>query len=201
MRGGRLIQNEDEGRQQRIKELRKKLEKFLPIETYVSPDCPPEVEEKFLQHILAFEDADPVSPFDELAKSGLQLPPPQELEDAELHSKLWDVIRAMTLLGCYLHNTDHLSDRELYERLWTDLLREPTTLILDNPDFACHIDIIGGCSQEDLQIYLKYYADEEARSQWAKDFPDDVVPPHEDPPYNRDRYLPEPSIYQSKLTG
>ena len=39
------------------------------METYVSPDCPPEVEESFLQHILAFEDADPVCPFDELVKA------------------------------------------------------------------------------------------------------------------------------------
>ena len=89
----------------------------------------------------------------------------------------------------------------MYERLWNHLLREPVTLMPDNPDFACHIDVIGCCSQEDLQIYLKHYADEETRKQWARDSPDDVIPAHEDPPYDRDRYLPEPSIYQGKLTG
>ena len=197
----RANQAEDAARQERLKELREKVKKFQPVETYVSPDCPPEIEEKFLQQVLAFEEADPVSPFEELAKSGVKLPSPQELDDVELHLKLWEVIRAMTLLGCYLHSTDHLSDRELYERLWTGLLREPTTLVPDNPDFACHIDIIGGFSQDDIQIYLKYYADEAIRRDWAREFPDIVIPPHEDPPYDRDRYLPEPSIYQSKLTG
>jgi hypothetical protein len=39
---------------------------------------------------------------------------------------------------------------------------------------------------------LRYYADDEVRKDWAKDFPDSELPPHETPPYDRDRLLPRP---------
>ncbi len=201
MRNGPNIQSDDQKRQRHIDELRKKLEEFHPVETYVSPECPIEVEEKFLENMLAFEEADPVVPFDELLKCGIEMPPPRDLTDIEIHEKLWEVIQAMTLLGCFLQNTDHLSDRELYELLWSDLLREPTTLRPEDPDFACHIDIIGGCSQEDIAIYLKHYADEDTRRDWAGDFPECEIPPHEEPPYDRDRYLPEPAMYRGGQKG
>jgi hypothetical protein len=54
-----------------------------------------------------------------------------------------------------------------------------------------HLDILGGCSDEDLRLHLKYYADEEQRRSWLKDCPDYDMPAHEDPPYDRDRLLPE----------
>jgi hypothetical protein len=38
---------------------------------------------------------------------------------------------------------------------------------------------------------LKYYADEDARRDWLKDFPDYDMPVHENPPYDRDRDLPQ----------
>ena len=41
------------------------------------------------------------------------------------------------------------------------------------------------------ELYLRFYADEEWRNQWSEDFPEDVIPPHEDPPYERDHLLPQ----------
>jgi hypothetical protein len=190
----------EERRSAHIRELRETLEKHCPGFAWQNSSCSPEIEEQFLEHVLAFEDADPTVPFDELVKSGLQLPAPDEMDDAVLNAKLWEVVRGMSLLGCYLHNTDHLSDRELYGQLWYEILQEPTTLIPQNLNFACHIDIIGGGSEDDLQVYLKYYADAEAREHWPVDFPDDPIPAHENPPFDRDRYLPSPpEHYQKKL--
>jgi hypothetical protein len=59
-----------------------------------------------------------------------------------------------------------------------------------DPNFSQHIDIIGGFSEEDIQLYLKYYADEEARQRWVEQFPTDIIPDHVTPPYDRDRHLP-----------
>jgi len=183
-------------RQQHIEELREKL-KRLPgglLSLGFSEDCPPEIEEKFLEHVLAFEQAAEVPLFNELVKRGVQLPAPAELDDAQLGAKLWEVIQAMASLGAYLYNTDHLSDRELYHCLWTEILPEPTTLMPQNPNFSQHIDIVGTGSEEHLQLYLQYYADDKTRQEWAKKWPDLIIPAHETPPHDRDRYLPRSPI-------
>ena len=57
---------------------------------------------------------------------------------------------------------------------------------------ALHLDVLGGGSEEDLHLNLKYYADEEERRDWAKDWPEEPMPAHEDLPYDRDRHLPQP---------
>ena len=55
---------------------------------------------------------------------------------------------------------------------------------------ACHIDLVSSGSEEDIRLWLRYYADEEDRQRWRKDFPDDDIPPRETPPHDRDRHLP-----------
>ena len=55
------------------------------------------------------------------------------------------------------------------------------------------MSVLGLAENDDgSETYLKYYADESAREQWATDFPDDPLPAHEDPPYDRDQGLPKP---------
>ncbi|MDD5543971.1 MAG: hypothetical protein PHX83_12430 [Acidobacteriia bacterium] len=158
----------------------------------VAAECPPEVEEQFWQQVIAYHEAEEAPLFDVLLKSGVSLPPPQQMNDAQLTVKLWEVIRAMAALGAFLEFTDHLSDRELYARLWNDVLREPTMLMPEDPAFACHIDMIGTGSEEDTALYLKYFADENARRDWAIHFPEETIPRHENLPHDRDRHLPKP---------
>ena len=45
---------------------------------------------------------------------------------------------------------------------------------------------------DDILAYLEFYADEEMRRVWAEDWPDLEIPAHADPPYGRDRHLPQP---------
>lgn len=149
-------------------------------------------EEEFLEHILFMEGVNEQPLFDLLEKGGVALPQPDSMTDSELHDKLWEVIRAMALLGHYLSNTDHLSDRRLYEVLWNEILREPTSVSPPFSNAYAYIDILGGCSEEDIQTRLKFYADEEERLSWQEEFPDEILPPHEPPPYDRDRHLPAP---------
>jgi len=62
-------------------------------------------------------------------------------------------------------------------------------------DWNSHVDmsVLGLAENDDgSETYLKYYADESACEQWATDFPDDPLPAHEDPSYDRDQGLPKP---------
>jgi hypothetical protein len=91
----------------------------------------------------------------------------------------------------FLERTDHLSDRELYSWLWKNALREEL-MGFGMPFGNCHLDVLGGCSEEDLILGMRYYADPEERARWAKEFPDFPMPPSEKPPFDRDRRLPKP---------
>jgi hypothetical protein len=188
---------------QRIQEMKEQLRQIFGKDglIYGSNFANPKQEEAFLEHILFMEGVEEQPLLDLLENGGLQIPQPASLDDAQLHTKLWEVINGMALLGCYLSSTDHLSDRQLYELLWNDILREPTSVCPGNPNAAWHIDILGGCSEEDLQTRLKYYAEEDERLSWAEEFPGTIIPPHEPLPFDRDRYLPAPSYTYSRPGG
>jgi hypothetical protein len=192
----KINEQEEMQRRRHTEEMKKKVERLAghPDAVFLSPELHPGIQEKFLEQVLAFEEADEVPLFETLEKSGISMPPAKSMVDAQLTAKLWEVIHGMALQGYYLCRTDHLSDRELYERLWTDTLREPTSVIPSDSDYSCHIDLLGGWSEEDTRIYFKYYADEEAREDWASRWPEDVIPTHEDPPYDRDRRLPKSPV-------
>lgn len=150
-----------------------------------------DVEDEFWDDVAAFEQREHKSLFDVLTESGIFLPAPDELDDAQLTKKLWDVIHALAQVGTFLHSTNHLSDRQLYTELWSDVFHDPVVLIPDNPDYACHLDMIGTGSEEHIALYLKYYADEEERRRWREEWPSEDIPEHEDPPYDRDLLLPQ----------
>ena len=189
-----LTQFADESNQeQRIAKLREEIKK-LGGSTMSLENLPADMEEEFLRHVLEYETAEAISLFRMLENSGMELPPPNELTDIDLTTKLKETIELMASLGAYIMHTNHLSDRALYEYLYDDGLREEAVLFPENPSYAYMIDLTGSGSEEDNQIYLKYYADEKHRRQWALDWPDDVIPAHEEPPFDRDKHLPQSPI-------
>ena len=151
----------------------------------------PELEEAFLRHVLAFETAEKFRPFETLVREGVNLPPPEELTDFALSSKLWELIRALALRHVFLERTNHLSDRELYSWLHKDALRqefEGFGILEGN----WHVDVLGGCSEEDMILGMRFYASRKERAEWAAEFPDFPMPPKEKPPFQRDSRLPRP---------
>jgi hypothetical protein len=148
--------------------------------------------EQFWQHVVDFETAPSTTDFERLIEAGVDLPEPDGVKDDQLHDTLWNVITALADLRVFLDHTDHLSDRELYTSLWEDLLREEIPLLPDDNTGNWHVSVLGGWSEADTRLFLKYYADERWRKDWAKEFPELEIPPHEDPPYDRDRHLPTP---------
>jgi hypothetical protein len=184
--------NANESQRRRIEDLKERVRDVMgEAPTFAAMEgISADVQEAFLKQVLEFETTEPRTIFSALKDDGVVLPNPDELDDAQLTLKLWEVIHSLVNLGVFLHCTDHLSDRELYSVLWTDLLLEPVVLRPQDPDYAYHIDLVGSGSDEHLQLYLKYYADESERALYARDFPDLHIPEHCDAPHDRDRRLP-----------
>lgn len=183
-----------EHKRKKIEDLKRHVEQLCggQMTTGKLDDCSAEMEEAFWKYVADWEDAPYTTNFQQLEDAGVSLPAPDSLKDEELTAKLWEVIRALALLYVFIEQTDHMSDRELYTHLWTDSLREETKAFPLLAGCACHIEMLGGCSEEDNLLYLKYYADDDWRRSWQEQFPGDLMPRHEDPPYDRDRLLPKP---------
>jgi len=184
---------DEPSQEERIAKLRAELEK-LGGNTSTLESMPADMEEEFLRHVLEYETAEQISLLRLLENSGLEVPAPETLDNDALGIKLKEVIDRMASVGAYLVHTNHVSDRDLYEYLYNDALREETVLFPENPRYAYMIDLTGSGSEDDNQTYLKYYADAQYRRQWAHDWPDDPMPEHEEPPFDRDRFLPQSPV-------
>ena len=185
----------EDDRDQRIEELKRRAQELCDGQMQVGEltDCTAEEEEAFWEQVVDYEEAPWTTHFQQLESAGVSLPPPDSLNDEELETKLWEVIQKLALLRVFIEQTDHLSDRELYTHLWTDSLREETKALPPDESSAWHIQLLGSGSEEDNQLYLKYFAGESERKRWQKSFPEDRLPPHVDPPYDRDRLLYKPN--------
>jgi hypothetical protein len=176
----------------RIHRLKKELEPLAcgKVEAWISDALPPDAAEQFCRDVVAFETAPTTTNFQQLTEAGITLPAPDHVSDAAMATTLWVVIEGLAHLGVFLNWTDHLSDRELYSVLWKDVLREEIPILPKGSQGAWHVDLPGG--DADSRQYLKFYADDDDRRHWQKEFPDYEMPAHEDPPYDRDRHLPVP---------
>jgi hypothetical protein len=184
---------DEPSQEERINKLRAELEK-IGGSTATLESMPADMEEEFLRHVLEYETAEQISLLRLLENSGMEVLAPESLDDDALKIKLKEMIDRMASLGAYVLHTNHVSDRDLYEYLFHEALREETVLFPENPSYAYMIDLTGSGSEDDNQTYLKYYADEQYRRQWAHDWPNDPIPEHEEPPFDRDRFLPQSPV-------
>jgi hypothetical protein len=119
----------------------------------------------------------------ELEKRGCAPPMIEDLSDADVTRELTNLLWNLADLGIYISDIDHLDDRTAYADLCA-YCDEPNMFFPGNKNSATHYSPIGSGTDEDTEIYLRYYADDETRERWAKDF-GDPLPPSELPPYPR----------------
>ena len=182
----------------RVNELKAEAQELTgdKIESFENPDAPPEMIEQFWENVVAYEQGEWTSDRAELEADGVYLPPPDEVKDELLPELLLKLCGHLAEGGTFVFNTDHLSDRELYEYLWYDGLnerRKKIQLSEEGGEFmgGYFLDMVGSGSEEDTILWLKYYATDQERAEECEYYPDSI-PPHEAPPYPRDHLLPHP---------
>ena len=103
------------------------------------------------------------------------------MADEQLHDVLWDTIQRLFEKRIILDFTNHLTDRALYCLIYRDILPCPEKK-LATPRSYLHWDCCdaGG----DPELWLRYYATDDDRRDWADDLPG-PLPSREEPPYPR----------------
>jgi hypothetical protein len=89
---------------------------------------------------------------------------------------LWELLHNLALRGFYVLHTDHLNDGELYNGLWQHGLREPVHLPGRSLRGGWFHDSLGSWGEDDLRLWLRYYASDEERAKHAADWPKDANP-------------------------
>ena len=139
------------------------------------------------------EDCAWCSPREILSRHGYAPLPPDKLTDRQLPGRLWELLYAAGARRFFFCFTNHLNDRAFYTLLWERWLDAPTADIPPEAETNTTL-IVSECNANGLtreEIWLRYYAEEADYSPFT---PGEIIPPPEDPPFDRDRFLPTPLI-------
>ena len=148
-----------------------------------------EIELTFLRRVVAWETGTCSTHREWLARRGLIFAPPGGLRGPLLTAELGRLLQGLAEARVFLYHTNHLSDAELYAVLWNKVLDESAPDFARTPDDGCHCDL-AEAGAGDEGTWLTFYASEEERREWARDFPDIVLPARRFPPHRRDHLLP-----------
>lgn len=141
------------------------------------------------------EDGEECTPREIFARHGYAPLPPADLSELELPGRLWELLYAAAARRFFFHSTNHLSDRQLYTLLWEEWLNHPTVEIPLEAETNTNwiISEFNANGMTGDEIWLRYYADDDIRRALTLES-DEILPPHEDLPYDRDRHLPTAPI-------
>jgi hypothetical protein len=183
----RLARAEREIRQGQLEEKIRELGGFLPPRAEDEPAN--DLVIGFFERVVAWETAPRSTHRDWLARRGLRFMPPAELCGRALKRELWRLIEALAIARVFLYHTNHLSDAELYARLWSAVLAGECPDFARTVDDACHWDF-ADVGSGDEELWLRYHATPRERREWQEWFPDAVLPLRERARYRRDHRLP-----------
>src|ERR1044072_5389014 len=88
----------------RINELKCQAEELAGGEmtTFEADDAPPNLVEGVWGPVGGYESAPDTSQYEQLLRTGIELPEPGTMDDNALHAKLWELIRVLASQNTYL---------------------------------------------------------------------------------------------------
>ena len=154
-----LIDEPDQ--EKRIAKLREEIEKLggssMSFET-----MPADMEEEFLRHVLEYETAQPISLFTMLENCGVEVPPPAEVSDAHLPSKLKEILKEWRRWG--LFSTHESSQRpQTLRYLYTEGCVRRRCYFPRKPELRYMIDSPEAEAEEKINQIFEVYAGRRAQ--------------------------------------
>ncbi len=121
-----------------------------------SRGCPDQLRESYLEDILAFESVGSgTSLFVGLQENGLDLPPPEKLDEQQSAEKAMEVLHALADLRVFLIGFEDMSPGEFYSTLWKQTLWEGCYVEKQTPGAVTIIDVSHRFSRSELLGFLE----------------------------------------------
>lgn len=181
----------------RIAELQAELASLTgePISRHLAEDAGDEDEHaRWMEDLEAIEGGPSMPLHDILQQRRNFYPPPlaRLTHPIDLGENLWLLLYALASMRIFIYDTNHLSDRELYAVLLDKVLSDSTTILAEGSEWNCRISICEITDERDphQSCHWRYYADVEERQWFAENYPDEALPSKEEPPFDRDDFLP-----------
>lgn len=149
-------QSAEQARTGHIAELENKLKELTDGAFKTVGNVPPEIRETYLEDILAFESVSSgISLFQGLEQHGVNLPPPEKLEERQCIKKIEEVLGALARLRVFLVGFDQMSPLEFYSTLWNQTLWEACYIEKRTPGALTIIDVSHGMSKSDWRQFME----------------------------------------------
>jgi hypothetical protein len=143
----------------------------------------------YFQNVLAWEEGPFVTQRGWFEHRGVEFASPDNLSGVEMEKELWRLIAALAGARVYISYTNHLSDAELYRKLWHEVLADKVPDRARNPMERLHWDF-SDAGESDPVAWLSFYASEDERKAWLAQCPGTALPARRQPAFDRDQLLP-----------
>ncbi len=147
----------------------------------------PEAANRMWEMLRSEEELFATTMLEELERRGWTPAPSLRVTDAELPKALERLVLDLSWINVYLHFTEHLSDRELYEAIMEEIRENPITIFPNDAASAISIGFLWVSEESEQATWLRFYASEEERTKETREGP---IPPSEDAPFPR-AWIPE----------
>ena len=146
----------EQARTDRIEELEGKLRELSDGEYESAGNLPPEIRETYLEDVLSFESVGSgLSLFQGLEQHGVNLPPPEKLDEPQCIAKITEVLHALAGLRVFLVGFEQMSPREFYSTLFNETLWEGCYVEKRIPGAMTIIDVSHSMSRSEWRQFME----------------------------------------------
>lgn len=145
-------------RSDRVRELEAELDQMADGDAsfWNRRDCPSDLRESHLEDVRAFESlSSGPSLFEGLVANGVNLPPPEKLNQRQSAKKVLEILKALTRIQVVIIGFEHWSPKQAYAKFWQETLWEGCYVEKKTPGGLTVIDASHSLSRSDFERSIR----------------------------------------------